>query len=474
MFSTSLLAHERTLADRRGGGGRPFSLLGETPAKTRGLVSAATCSSPSLLHTWSFDDNGNRDPQSKGGPNKYDGQDRLTDVGSTHYTYTTDGRLQTKADGTGTTSYGYDVAGSLQSVGVTGKLVEYKVDALGRRVERKLNGVVTARWVYGRGLGPVAEFNAAGVLVARYVYARGRNVPDWVVTASGGVYRFVTDERGSVRLVVRSDGVVVRRQDYDVWGGMTPPPPSNDVNAPPLTFGFAGGMYDDTTRLVRFGARDYDPQLGRWTNKDPIGFAGGQGSLYAYAAGDPVSHTDPSGLIGIGDGAASDRTIGSQQSWFDTRFLEGMVDSFATGAVVTTAVEGTLLAAGDAALFAALKGGARWGAAGSAIVAFLRDKRGFIGCSNGPLGSSRGQLQPLHGLLNEETIIEGRTFGGHALDQMQNRGLMPSVVENAIQTGSRSPDPIPGRTRVFDAANNLTVVIEDARDRVVTVFPGRR
>jgi hypothetical protein len=41
MFSTSLLAHERTLADRRGGGGRPFSLLGETPAKTRGLVASA-------------------------------------------------------------------------------------------------------------------------------------------------------------------------------------------------------------------------------------------------------------------------------------------------------------------------------------------------------------------------------------------------------------------------------------------------
>jgi RHS repeat-associated protein len=258
-----------------------------------------TCTSPSPIGSgWSYDDNGNRDPQSKGGPNKYDGQDRLTDVGSsTHYTYTTDGRLQTKVDGTGTTSYGYDVAGSLQSVGVTGKLVEYKVDALGRRVERKLNGVVTARWVYGRGLGPVAEFNAAGVLVARYVYARGRNVPDWAITA-GGVYRFITDERGSVRLVVRSDGVVVRRQDYDVWGVMTkqnPPPP--DGGAPPLTFGFAGGLYDDDTKLVRFGARDYDAQLGRWTSKDPLRLGGGDTNFYKYAGSDPVNNSDPSGLI---------------------------------------------------------------------------------------------------------------------------------------------------------------------------------
>ena len=35
-------------------------------------------------------------------------------------------------------------------------------------------------------------------------------------------------------------------------------------------FGFAGGIYDPDTELVRFGARDYDPRVGRWTTKDPI------------------------------------------------------------------------------------------------------------------------------------------------------------------------------------------------------------
>jgi len=47
---------------------------------------------------------------------------------------------------------------------------------------------------------------------------------------------------------------------------------------------------------VRFGARDYDPFTGRWTNKDSIGFAGGESDLYAYAASDPVNGADPSGL----------------------------------------------------------------------------------------------------------------------------------------------------------------------------------
>lgn len=51
------------------------------------------------------------------------------------------------------------------------------------------------------------------------------------------------------------------------------------------------------TKLVRFGARDYDPTVGRWTTRDPIGFGGGETNLYGYVGGDPMSHTDPSGLL---------------------------------------------------------------------------------------------------------------------------------------------------------------------------------
>ena len=50
------------------------------------------------------------------------------------------------------------------------------------------------------------------------------------------------------------------------------------------------------TKLYRFGARDYDPTIGRWTTKDPIGFAGGDTNLYAYVGGNPMSYTDPTGL----------------------------------------------------------------------------------------------------------------------------------------------------------------------------------
>lgn len=71
------------------------------------------------------------------------------------------------------------------------------------------------------------------------------------------------------------------------------------------------------------------------------------------------------------------------------------------------------------------------------------------------------------------TTIGDRDYSGHALDQMQGRGVPPSVVEDTIQNGQQSPDPIPGRTRNYSPDNNVTVVTE-SDGKVVTVIPGRR
>jgi RHS repeat-associated protein len=51
------------------------------------------------------------------------------------------------------------------------------------------------------------------------------------------------------------------------------PAPRLDSNPGFQPFGFADGLYDRDTDLVRFGARDYDLETSRWTAKDPIGFS---------------------------------------------------------------------------------------------------------------------------------------------------------------------------------------------------------
>jgi RHS repeat-associated protein len=63
---------------------------------------------------------------------------------------------------------------------------------------------------------------------------------------------------------------------------------SHDPNNDQLT----GNTLGTVTESVGY----YDPQAGRWTSKDPLGFAGGQANLYAYVADDPVNAGDPSGL----------------------------------------------------------------------------------------------------------------------------------------------------------------------------------
>jgi RHS repeat-associated protein len=92
-------------------------------------------------------------------------------------------------------------------------------------------------------------------------------------------------------VVNTADGTVVQRLDYDEWGRVI-----LDTNPGFQPFGYAGGLYDRDTGLVRFGARDYDPETGRWTAKDPIGFGGGDANLYGYVGNNPIAATDSEGL----------------------------------------------------------------------------------------------------------------------------------------------------------------------------------
>ena len=127
-----------------------------------------------------------------------------------------------------------------------------------------------------------------------FEYADGR-MPV-AMTSAGQVYYLGYDQVGSLKVVTDAAGTVVKRVDYDSFGNIL-----SDSN-PSFTapFGFAGGLHDKDTGLVRFGARDYDPATGKWTAKDPIDFWGGDLSLYAYSLLDPVNNFDANGFSAEG------------------------------------------------------------------------------------------------------------------------------------------------------------------------------
>jgi RHS repeat-associated protein len=175
-----------------------------------------------------------------------------------------------------------------------------------------------------------AELDAAGNIVSRFVYGTMGHVPDYL-TKGGVTYRILTDQVGSVRLVVdATSGAVSQRLDYDSFGRVIV-----DTNPGFQPFGFAGGLYDPSTELVRFGARDYDAELGRWTAKDPIRFSGGETSLYSYLGADPVNLIDPSGL-----------SAGTLARCFGKGLVKGALGALVVGAVaVAVAAVGVPVAA---------------------------------------------------------------------------------------------------------------------------------
>jgi RHS repeat-associated protein len=222
----------------------------------------------------------------------YDLQDRLLQWGNVTYAYNANGDLTSKAQNGSTIQYVYDALGNLVTVvDANGIQTDYVLDGRKRRVGKKVNGQLVQGFVWLDQLRVAAELDASGNTVSRFVYATHLNAPDLMVKNESS-YLILTDPLGSPRLVVNSvTGDVAQRMDYDSWGRVT-----LDTNPGFQPFGFAGGLYDQGTGLVRFGARDYDPAVGRWTARDPALFAGGDPNLYGYVDNDPINLTDPAGL----------------------------------------------------------------------------------------------------------------------------------------------------------------------------------
>ena len=83
-----------------------------------------------------------------------------------------------------------------------------------------------------------------------------------------------------------------------------------------------------------------------------------------------------------------------------------------------------------------------------------------------PVGRLKAPLSVQPG-SNQPTVINGRTYTGHALDRMQERGLTPTVVESAIEQAT----PVPSRNATIMYSKNGIKVIVNENGDVVTAMP---
>ena len=251
-----------------------------------------------LIEEYQYDQNGTRIYEMNSlrgiaGRNfSYDDEDHLLTADSVIYSYNLDGFLAAKTDGSNVTTYDYSSRGELLSATLPdGRIIEYVHDPLGGRIAKKINGVIVEKYLWQGLTRLLAVYDGSNSLTQRFEYADGR-MPV-AMTKGGSTYYLTYDQVGSLRVVADASGNVVKRIDYDSFGNII-----DDTNpAFEVPFGFAGGLHDRDTGFVRFGYRDYDPDTGRWTAKDPIFFNGGDTDLYGYCLNNAINFFDPYGLI---------------------------------------------------------------------------------------------------------------------------------------------------------------------------------
>jgi len=263
----------------------------------------------STVEKYSYDPNGTRKDEMNtlrgidGRNYSYSEEDHLLTAGDMEYKYDDDGFLTSKThhtDPTDTTDpvektiYDYSFRGELLSVTLPDKmLIEYVHDPLGRRIAKKVNETIVEKYLWQGLTRLLAVYDGSDTLLMRFEYADDR-VP-MAVTKEDVTYYLAYDQVGSLRVVADSVGDVIKKIDYDSFGNIIV-----DTNeAFKIPFGFAGGLHDRDTGLIKFGYRDYDPDVSRWTAKDPILFAGGDTDLYSYVLNDPINLIDPIGTVGV-------------------------------------------------------------------------------------------------------------------------------------------------------------------------------
>jgi RHS repeat-associated protein len=263
----------------------------------RNRLTAAT--GPGLTRTYGYDDNSNRTNKTENGTTTsygYNAPNQLTTVNGTN-TYNYDPTVN------GTNTYNYDPTGNLTGGG--GWSLSYNATDQTTSIT-KPGGSALAPLTYAGGdqtqrtqAATTSYVNSAlGVASATTTGSTDSYTRDNHGTlvslraASGSRFYYLLDGLGSVVGLVNSSGSKVNTYSYDPYGK-----PLSATEAVPNPWRYAAGQFDSQTGLTKFGTRYYDPDLGRFTQRDPSG----QDLPYTYAGGDPINNIDPSGLLGVFD-----------------------------------------------------------------------------------------------------------------------------------------------------------------------------
>jgi RHS repeat-associated protein len=168
----------------------------------------------------------------------------------------------------------------------------YAYDGVGKRTSKTVNGATTSYTDdAARGLPLVIDDGTR-----KYVW--GPAGLAYSVDAAGVATTHHADALGSIRALSDASGATLATFSRDAWGN-----PVSAQGSASTPFGFAGELVDSETGFVYLRARMYDPQIGRFIQRDTYGgrrAAPGSLNRYAYAGNSPATYRDPSGRLCTG------------------------------------------------------------------------------------------------------------------------------------------------------------------------------
>lgn len=255
------------------------------------LKSATEKSGTTTTASWAYtyDKAGNRTQQVLAGSTG-------STAGTTTYGYNANNELtSTNSD---TTSWQYDGAGNQLTNGQTGQTATYdsrlsvtsigssSYTAFGQGNQQTETRSANSTSYTNTNLGLMTEQTSAGTT------AYTRDPSGNIVSARSGSTRlyYALDSIGSVVGIFDANGAFTGGYSYDPYGKLRSASSSTVISTNNIRY--IGGYWDSSASAYRFGARYYDPSIGRFTQFDPTGQ---EANPYAYAACNPISATDPTG-----------------------------------------------------------------------------------------------------------------------------------------------------------------------------------
>jgi len=192
--------------------------------------------------------------------------------------------LTSFTDGSGTTTYTWNVRNQLTAISGPGLTASFAYDGLGRRSNKTVNSATTGYWYDGQDI--LAELSGSTVTAS---YLRSLAIDEPFIRKGANDEFYEADSLGSTLALTNSSGASQSTYTYEPFG-------KTSVAGTSTNFLQYAGRENDGTGWHFYRARYYSASLQRFVSEDPLRFESETANFYQYALNDPANLIDPLGL----------------------------------------------------------------------------------------------------------------------------------------------------------------------------------